>query len=83
MRKEKVDGGEKIGLKLLMCTDLRVTLKSRGLLISGLKADLVLQMKISLESERDDFVVDDANGGEDTGDTILTTIVIPVLDGTL
>ena len=51
--------------------------------MSGLKAYLVSRMKTSLESERDDFVVDDTDGGEDAGDTIATTMVIPVLDGAL
>ena len=35
--------------------------------MSGLKADLVSRMQISLEGERDDFADDDANGAEDTG----------------
>ena len=51
--------------------------------MSGLKIDPVSRMITSLESERDDFVVDDADGGEDAGDTITTTMVIPVLDGAL
>lgn len=82
MSEEEVDDGDEFGLNLLTCTDLRAELKSRGLPRSGLKSDLVLWMKICLESERDDVDAFYADGEED-GDTIVTTKVIPVLDGTL
>lgn len=58
----EVESGDEFGLKLLTCADLRTELKSRGLVTSGLKADLVSRMHISLEGERDDFADDDVVG---------------------
>ena len=78
-----VDGGDKLWLKLFMCIDLKLELKSRCLLRSGLKVDLVSWTKTYLESERGDFVTNDADGEEDAVAIITTTTVITVLDGTL
>lgn len=56
-------------------SDLKDELRARGLLLRGLKRDLVEQLNAALEIEVS------ANGDE--LDVITTTIIISVLDGAL
>lgn len=66
MNEREVYNNDEFGLKLLTCPQSREEMESIGLKTTGLKADLFLRMKLLLESERDDFLDDDAGGREDT-----------------